>query len=245
MNILQLSFKSLWHRRSSAFLVLVVVSLSVTLLLGVQRLRQEARLSFSRSIAGTDLIVGARSGSLNLLLYSIFRIGNPTNNISWQSYQAIREHPNVAWTIPLALGDSHRGFRLIGTDEHYFEHYRYGRQLPLSFAKGGPFSSVYDVVLGADVAQNLGYELGQQITMSHGTAEVSLIKHGDKPFTIVGVLKKTGTAVDKSLHISLAGLEAMHVGWEGGVPIPSLSLSAEAALQQDLTPKVISAFLLG
>ena len=102
-----LAIKSLRNRKFTTILTVVSIALSVTLLLGVERIRKETRTSFANTISGTDLIVGARSGPLQLLLYSVFRIGNATNNISWESYQEIRRNPNINWTIPISLGDSH------------------------------------------------------------------------------------------------------------------------------------------
>src|SRR6185295_17966058 len=100
-------------------------AVSIALLLGVEKVRTGARQSFADTISGTDLIVGARSGSLNLLLYSVFRIGNATNNLTWTSYQDIAARPEVAWIVPLSLGDSHHQFRVLGTSPEYFQHYKF------------------------------------------------------------------------------------------------------------------------
>ena len=245
MAILQLALKSLWNRRFTAGLTLLSITLSVALLLGVERLRNESRSSFANTISGTDLIVGARSGSIQLLLYSVFRIGNPTNNIDWQSYQTIIQHPNVKWSIPITLGDSHHGFRVMGTTPDYFKHYRYGRARPLQFQSGVPFADVYDAVLGAEVAQQLGYKLGQQIVIAHGAGKVSLIKHDNKPFSVVGILNKTGTPVDRTVHVDLRGIEAIHIDWQGGSPTPGMRITAAKAKQSDLKPKTITATMLG
>src|ERR1700730_11812884 len=123
---LTLAWKSLWNRRATALLTISAIAISVALLLGVQKLRTAARESFANTVSGVDLIVGARSGPLNLLLYSIFRIGDATANVGWASYQKIAHHPDVEWTIPISLGDSHRGFRVMGTNTDYFKHYRFG-----------------------------------------------------------------------------------------------------------------------
>lgn len=243
--MLRLISKSILNRRGTVVLTVLSIGLSVALLLGVERLRSGTRDAFAGTISGTDLVVGARSGAVQLLLYSVFRIGNPTNNVSWKSYQKLKQLPQIAWTIPLALGDSHRGFRVLGTSPEYFSHYRYGYGRELTFAAGKPFDDVYDAVLGADVARELGYELGQQIVVAHGAGAVSLLEHGDKPFRIVGILNKTGTPVDRSVHVSLAGIEAMHADWIAGIPIPGAKLTAEQARQENLTPKTITAFLVG
>jgi putative ABC transport system permease protein len=175
----------------------------------------------------------------------VFRIGDATNNISWQSYQDVAQHPDVSWTIPIALGDTHKGFRVLGTSEDYFRQFRYGRDRPLEFAEGRPFADLYDAVLGADVAAALDYGLDQEIVVAHGAGKLNEGLHEDKPFRVVGILKKTGTPVDRTVHISLAGIEAIHIDWQAGAPIPGLKISAEDARRFDLQPKVITAFLVG
>jgi putative ABC transport system permease protein len=243
--MLSLAWKSLLNRRFTAGLILLSIALSVALLLGVERLRVESRTSFANTISGTDLVVGARSGAINLLLYSVFRIGDPTHNISWSSYQKFAQHRLVKWTIPISLGDSHRGYRVLGTTDAYFAHYRYARTRTLAFAKGQSFDQVYQVVLGHEVAKQLGYQLGDKIVIAHGAGETSFALHDDKPFSVVGILQPTGTPVDRTLHVPLAGIEAIHKDWVRGRQVKGLQISAEEALKTDLTPKAITAFLVG
>ena len=245
MPIFTLSLKSLWNRRYTALLTLLSIALSVTLLLGVERLRTEARSSFANTISGTDLVVGARSGPTQLLLYSVFRIGNATNNLSWQSYQEIAARPEVAWSVPFSLGDAHRGFRVLGTTGAYFEHYRYGEKQPLEFADGKPFADLYDAVIGAEVAEKLHYRLGQEIVLAHGAGKVSFVQHADKPFRVIGILKRTGTPVDQTVHVSLQAIEAIHVDFQSGAPMPGRHISAEQARSMDLAPQTLTAFLVG
>src|SRR5690606_6443629 len=136
MHLLRIALASLANRRFTALLTVFAIALSVCLLLAVERVRTEARASFASTLSGTDLIVGARSGSVNLLLYSVFRISNATNNIRWDSFETLSKHPQVKWAIPLSLGDSHRGYRVLGTDPGYFEHYHYGRGQNLRLTEG-------------------------------------------------------------------------------------------------------------
>ncbi|KKO47198.1 peptide ABC transporter permease [Arsukibacterium ikkense] len=243
--LLKLARQSLWNRRGTALMTLFSLTVSLVLLFGIDHIRKEARQSFTSTVSGTDLIVGARSGQLNLLLYSVFRIGNATANVSWDTYQRISKHPQISWTIPLSLGDSHRGYRVLGTNTDYFSHYRYANQQTLQFASGQPFSGVYDAVLGAEVASKLGYQLGDNITLAHGIGAVSFSEHKDKPFTVTGILAPTGTPLDQTVHVSLEGIEAIHIDWQQGAPMPGRRVSAEQALQLDLTPKSITAFMVG
>lgn len=246
MYLFRLALASLSNRRFTALLTVFAIALSACLLLAVERVRTEAKASFASTISGTDLVVGARSGAVNLLLYSVFRIGNATNNIRWDSYTQLAENPKVKWAIPLSLGDSHRGYRVLGTSQAYFEHYHYGRNQALTLSEGKPFQDIYDVVLGAEVAQALHYKLGDHIVLAHGVSTISLVEHGDKPFTVVGILARTGTPVDRTLHISLQGMEALHVDWQNGAPARVAGkISADQARQMDLTPKAITAVLLG
>ncbi|MCC5795235.1 MAG: ABC transporter permease [Chromatiales bacterium] len=245
-TILRLALRSLWNRRVTALLTVFSIAISVALLLGVDRVRTEARASFSNTISGTDLIVGARSGDINLLLYSVFRIGNATANISWESFQDIASRREVAWTIPISLGDSHRGFRVMGTNHDYFEHYRFARDRKITFAEGRRFEDLFDAVMGADVARTLGYELGEQIIIAHGIGAVSFLQHDDKPFTITGILERTGTPIDRTVHVSLEAIEAIHIDWQQGAPpMPGRQIPAEEVRQMDLQPTEITAFLVG
>lgn len=214
MSIALLALKSFRNRKVSVTLSIASIALSVALLLGVDILRHEAKSSFVTTVSGTDLIVGARSGSINLLLYSVFRIGNPTNNIAWSSYAEIRSDPAVKWSIPLSMGDSHRGFRVLGTDDNYFEHYRYAGVRRLQLSEGSWFTSDNEAVLGAEVAASLGYRLGAEIIVAHGAGDESFITHDDEPFHVVGILAPTATPVDRAVHISLDGFDHMHANWQ-------------------------------
>ncbi|MNZ67956.1 macrolide transporter ATP-binding /permease protein [compost metagenome] len=246
MYLLRLALASLANRRATALLTVLAIALSSCLLLTVERVRSETRSSFASTISGTDLVVGARSGAVNLLLYSVFRIGNATNNIRWDSYQQIAAMPRVKWAIPLSLGDSHRGYRVLGTSAAYFEHYRYGARQPLRLAEGRAFDDLFEVVLGAEVADALGYRLGEEIVLAHGVSKVSLTRHDDKPFRVAGILARTGTPVDRTLHISLAGMQALHVDWQHGMPARGAArIDAGQARQLDLQPQAITAVLLG
>ncbi|WP_299687464.1 ABC transporter permease [uncultured Vibrio sp.] len=242
--ITHLALKSVLNRKATAILTILTVAVSVILLLGVERVRTEAKNSFANTISGTDLIVGGRSGQVNLLLYSVFRIGNATNNIDWKSYQEFSQHNAVKWAIPISLGDSHKGFRVMGTNHSYFENYRYGSKQPLTFQQGKEFNELFDVVIGADVAKKLDYKIGDQIILAHGISDVSFSRHDNLPFKIVGILAPTGTPVDKTVHVSLEAIEAIHVGWESGANLGHTP-DAETLKTFDFQPKQITAMMLG
>ena len=244
-TLVTIAWKSAWNRRFTLALTVLSIALSTFLLLGVERIRTELRDNFSASVSGTDLIVGARTGSSQLLLYSVFRIGAATNNMQWQSVQALAAHPGVDWVVPLSLGDSHRGFAVLATSPDYFQHFRYGNRQPLRLREGKPFAELFDAVVGAEVAHRLGYHVGQRITLAHGSGELTVAEHADKPFTVVGVLARTGTPVDRTVHIGLEAMEAIHLEWRGGAPLPGVHIPAEQVRKFDLKPKTVTAALVG
>jgi putative ABC transport system permease protein len=225
--LVRLAAASLWNRRGTALLTATAIALSVALLLGVDKLKDGARAGFAATISGTDLVVGARTGPVNLLLYAVFHVGDATAGVSYATYAKVARHPDVEWTIPLSLGDSHRGFRVLGTSGAYFEHYRYGRRRPLAFTAGAPFGDADGAVLGSEVAARLGYRPGDRIVVSHGLGEASFAQHAGHPFRVTGILAPTGTPVDRTVHVSLAALEVIHGGEAGA------------------TPREITAFLVG
>tara|TARA_B110000483_G_scaffold235725_1_gene307718 strand:+ start:168 stop:1406 length:1239 start_codon:yes stop_codon:yes gene_type:complete len=241
----KLAFKSLLNRKGSVFLTVIAMSVSVFALLAVDHIRSQTKDSFHSTVSGIDLIVGARTGSLNLLLYSVFRIGNPTNNIDWSTYKSVAANPKVAWAIPMSLGDSHRGYRVVGTTQDYFEHFSFGKKQTLDFDTGRPFAEVFDVVLGSEVAKKLNYTLGTNIVLAHGLGKTSFSLHDDNPFTVVGILKPSGTPVDQSLQVSLHGMEAIHNPRQPAAKLMEQPLPAGQSTQVLFEPEKITAFMLG
>ncbi|MCV6825420.1 MULTISPECIES: ABC transporter permease [Halocynthiibacter] len=241
--ILRLAFGSLLARALTVGMTILAIALSVALFLGVEKVRTGAKASFADTISGTDLIVGARSGSVQLLLYSVFRIGNATNNVTWESYQDIASRSEVDWIVPISLGDSHRQFRVMGTTEAFFEHYKYRNGRSLAIQQGELMGDLFDAVIGADVARTLGYNTGDPIVVAHGIASFS--EHKDQPFRVSGILEKTGTPVDRTVIVSLEAIEAIHVDWKSGARVPGQSTPEEIIRQMDLTPSSITAALVG
>ena len=245
MTTFLLAWQSLGNRRTTALLSVFAIALSITLFLGVERMRIGAKSSFTNTISGTDLIVGTRAGSVQLLLYSVFRIGNATSNISMESLDAIEAHDDVAWVVPISLGDSHRGYRVMGTSNDYFDHYRYRNKQPLQFETGRRFADLFDVVIGAEVAQQLVYQIDTSVVVSHGIGAISGKKHDDMPFKVSGILQRTGTPVDRTVHVSLAALEAIHLGWDSGSQFSGFRLDADQVRDMNLQPGSVTAALVG
>jgi putative ABC transport system permease protein len=214
----RLALQSLRNRLLASVLTVASIAFSVALLVGIENIRNGLRESFTGTVSGVDLIVGPRSSPVQLLLYSVFGMGSPTGNLSWETYVHFRDHPAVAWTIPYSLGDNHRGFRVIGTTDAFYEHFGYREGRRIAFREGAPAATDHEVVVGTEVAERLGYALGEEIVMTHGMGAAGIMDHDETPFRVVGILERTGTPVDRALYVTLEGIEAMHAGWEGGVP---------------------------
>ena len=253
MNLLFLALKSLRNRWFSAFLCVLTIGLSSALLLAVEHIRASARSSFQSTVSGTDLIVGARTGAVPLMLYTVFHVGEASNNVSWASYQRYANLSSVRWTIPISLGDSYQGYRVVGTTDAMFQHYRFGAKRALEFAQGHAFSNTdAQAVVGASVAQKLKLTLGATLAVSHGLGNVGFIKHEQAKQTLVGVLAATGTPIDQSVFVNLAAIESMHEGFDGSARLTPKRDRAHTEHTHDAhvgelteAPKAITAFFVG
>ena len=207
--IANLAWKSFRNRKLTLSLGILSLALSIALLLAIDTLRVQARQSFVSSLSGTDLIVGARTSSINLLLSTVFQVGSISTGIEWASYQKISRDPRVRWSIPLSFGDSHKGLPAIGTTDSFFEHFHYGNKQPLRMQSGDWFHEHDQVVIGAEVSRRFGYQIGQQLILSHGSGK-SFLHHDSNAQTISGILAPTGTPVDRSLFVSLEAIDDIH-----------------------------------
>jgi putative ABC transport system permease protein len=241
--ILRLALGSLIARATTVGMTILAIALSVALFLGVEKVRTGAKARFADPISGTDLIVGARSGSVQLLLYSVFRIGNATNNLTWSSYKDVASRPEIAWIVPISLGDSHKQFRVMGTTPDFFNRYKYRSGQSIEFADGKNMSDLFDTVIGADVAATLNYSVGDPIVVAHGLA--SFTEHKDQPFKISGILNKTGTPVDRTVIVGLRAIEAIHVDWQEGAQVQGQTTPVDVIRKMKLQPKAVTAALVG
>ena len=241
--LFKLTLSSLYARLLTVSMTVFAISLSLMLYLSVEKLRSSAYTSFTNTISQTDLIVGSRTSSIQLLLYSVFRVGNATNNITWESYEDIVSRDEIAWSVPISLGDSHKGFRVMGTNLEFFERYKYRSGQSLEIEEGNYFDDLYDVVLGYGVAEKLGYKLDIPLIVSHGLQ--SFTDHDDQPFKVSGILAKTGTPVDNTVIVSLEAIEAIHVDWSSGTKIQGQETPVDQIRKMDLSPKNITAALIG
>ncbi|SDL33480.1 ABC transporter permease [Aliiruegeria lutimaris] len=210
MTSLSLAVGSLWNRRFVAALTVLAIALSVFLVIGVERLRVSAKESFANSASGIDLIVASRGNPVQVLMATVFGVGSTGPGIDWDSYEMVEALPQVAWAVPIAMGDNHRGYPVVGTTPEYFEHFRHSSGRPLAFTSGHSFSEEDGAVIGAEIATRFGYEIGTTVVNAHGAGEVAFDLHDEAPFVVTGILMPTGTAVDRMVFVSLEGFDRLH-----------------------------------
>ena len=244
--MLSLLLKSMRSRIIPTSLVTISLMASMVLLLSIERIQQGAEEGFNQSISGVDAIIGPRSSSLELVLYTVFHLGRPTNNITTKTINDVKQRSDISWLVPIALGDSHRGYRVIATEPNYFQHIRYGNNQSLTFSEGAPFTELSEATLGSDVAKKLNYSVGSEIQITHGSIESIGSKHDDFSFTVTGVLNKTGTPIDQAIFLDLKGYELLHLGWKSGKKVFSLEDIDLSSLPPDaLNPKTVTAAFVG
>ncbi len=211
MNLILMTWKSLMSRKWTVWLCSISVALTLSLVLTLQTIKSSSEESFTQTISQVDLLVGARGGQLQLLLFSVFNMGNATNNISVDAYQKWKSHKSVQWTIPISLGDSFKGFRVVGTNLDFFKHYRFKKDQQIEIASGQLFGQEAEVVLGSQVVKALNMKLNDSAIITHGVTKGSgVVHHDDEPFKVVGILKATGTVLDRSVFVTLEGMDHLH-----------------------------------
>jgi putative ABC transport system permease protein len=167
-----LVFQSLLNRWLSCLLIILTLAFSISLFFTVSRIQESVKSSFQNTISGVDSVVAARGGDLQILLNSVFLIGEPNSTIEWSTYKDITNNKKIKWVVPISLGDSHKGYRVIGTTNNYFNKIKYSSEKNIGFFSGNSFSDVFDVVLGSVVAQKLNYNIGSKIAITHGLSEL-------------------------------------------------------------------------
>ena len=214
---LRLAMQSALARKGALFIMVLSTAISVAILLGVFKVRDDAKTSFSNAISGVDLVLGSKGSPAELILYSVFHIGKPTSTIPASLEKDIAAIPSVDWVVPIQLGDSYRNYPVVGTSMAFFERVKaQGRPLVIQTGRALNAPDAFDVVLGSRVATNLGLGLTSQIAVAHGSGSGPKKDHSDSPFKVVGILEATGTPIDQALFISTAAFDSLHDIQDGG-----------------------------
>jgi len=243
--MISLALASMRARLFPIILVILALTSSMALLLAVDRIKVATQNGFNQSLSGVDLVLGPRSSGIELMLYTVFHLGKPTNNITTETFNDIAQDPRIKWAVPIALGDSHRGYRVISTTDEYFERIKFAGDQPLQFREGSAFKELNDVVIGSAVADALGYTIGTSMFVTHGSGSLGEL-HDDFAFQVSGVLAPTGTPTDQAIFVSLEGYELVHLGWTNGSQVISLkSIDIQKIPKERLYPQTITAAYLG
>ncbi len=211
MQTLTVIYRNLRQRWLSTCLTALSIALGVALVTAITALRQQARASFDNVAASYELVVGAKGSPLQLVLNTVFHLDAPVGNIPYDYYRKLKADDRVAYAVPLALGDNYRGFRLVGTEPEYFTLVKLKDGQPVAVAQGRAFAGDYEAVIGSVVAREAKLGLGQTFVARHGVEDTAAAEeHEDAPFTVVGVLRETGTPLDRVIFISLGSVDEIH-----------------------------------
>ena len=242
----KLFFSSIRSRWLPTILIVLCLASSMVLLLSIERIQNGTKQSFNYSISGVDSIIGPRSSPIALILYTIFHIGKPTNNITYETFEFLKERKDIDWIVPIALGDSYDEFRVIATTSDYFKKIKFGDNKQITFDKGSNSLELNNTIFGADVAKKLSSNIGDKINIVHGSNADMGIEHDEISFELSGILGKTGTPIDKLVFINLQGYELVHLGWKSGKKIFSLKNQDISKINTNqLIPKTITAAFVG
>jgi putative ABC transport system permease protein len=215
MSIFSLVIKNIAQRKLSIALTALSVALGVALISATLDIKKQVEENFTQTGVGYELILGAKGSPLQLVLNTVYHLGNPTGNLPYSTYQQYKRNPFVSYAIPMGLGDNYKGFRIIGTTDELFSKFNYKPERKLELESGAFFQSdsVYQAVIGFEAAMKTGLKVGDKFIATHGLQESFGDvgeQHEHDPMRVVGVLKRTGTPSDKAIYISLRSVWAIH-----------------------------------
>ena len=204
MNSFQLGARTIRSRPLPAVLTVVLLALGIATVVVVLLFQRELEDRLGRDARGIDLVVGAKGSGLQLVLSAVFHADVPTGNVRLPDLRDIARHPMVARVIPLSLGDAYRGFRIVGTTHDYVGHYGG------TTARGRLWEQPMEAVVGSRAARRTGLRVGASFLGAHGLGGDSVLLHGEHPYRVVGVLRETGTVLDRLILVSSASVWAVH-----------------------------------
>jgi putative ABC transport system permease protein len=203
MNLLKISTNNLKDKPLTTSLSILLMALGIAIISLLLLAGKQIEEKFTRNVAGIDMVVGAKGSPLQLILASIYQIDSPTGNISMEEANRLTRSPLVKSTIPLSMGDSYEGYRIVGSNKKYLAHFQ------AEFETGQVFSKAMEMVVGSKVAKNLGLKVGDAFSSQHGF-DGEGEAHKEKQFKVVGVLKTTNSVLDALMITPLESVWAVH-----------------------------------
>jgi putative ABC transport system permease protein len=220
MNIIALSFKYLWSRPLAAGLNVLLLALGVASITLVLLISSQIDHAFERDLKGIDVVVGAKGSPMQLILAGVFHIDTPAGNIPLAEIQSLQKDARVEKLIPLSLGDSFRGFRIVGTTADYVSHYE------ASLTQGAMFNAPLEAAIGAEVATNTGLATGNSFIGSHGLGTEGHA-HGSTPYQVTGVLARCNCVLDRLILTATESVWRVHEkAIEGDTPLDAEDIKA-------------------
>ncbi len=204
MNLLRISWANLRDKALSSFLSTLLMALGVTIISLLLILNKQLTEQFTKNVRGVDLVIGAKGSPLQLILASIYQIDAPTGNIPLAEATRLTQSPLIKESIPLALGDNFKGYRIVGTNQKYLAHYG------ATLAEGKPFSEPLDAVVGAKVARLTGLKLGDKFAGSHGLTNGEGHEHDELKYRVVGLLAPSNSVADQLILTPVASVWKIH-----------------------------------
>ncbi|MEA5137603.1 ABC transporter permease [Arcicella rigui] len=203
MNLLKISWSNLKDKPLTSFLSILLMALGIAIISLLLLAGKQLEEKFTRNVAGIDMVVGAKGSPLQLILASIYQIDAPTGNISLEEASRLTRNPLVKSAIPLSMGDSYQGYRIVGTNEKYLQHFE------AEYEAGKVFSGAMEMVVGSKVAKNLELKVGDTFASQHGYDKEGDV-HEEKKFKVVGILKNTNSVLDQLMVTPLESVWAVH-----------------------------------
>ncbi len=204
MNIVKLSYKNIIAKPLQTFLTVLILTLSIGLLLGVKQLNKVFESQLQQSLNGVDMVVGAKGSPLQLVLSAVLHIDNPTGNIPYNEAKKIAENKYIEEAIPISIGDNYKGYKIVGTLAGFVDLHK------TSIETGAIFNTIYEVVIGHAVAENLNLNIGDTFYSSHGMIENAVESHDERPLKVVGILKPTQNVIDRLILTNLESIWQLH-----------------------------------
>lgn len=201
--LFKISWKNILDKKLNSFLCILLMTLGIAMISLLMLLGKQLQDKFAKNISGIDLVVGAKGSPLQLILSSVYQIDNPTGNVYLDDVAAIAQNPLVKEMIPLSMGDNYQGFRIVGTNKKYFEHFK------TKIATGKMFKGNLEVVLGASTAKNANLKVGDTFASSHGLDSEGE-KHAENSYKVVGILEYNNSVVDNLILTSLNSVWNIH-----------------------------------
>ncbi|MBW0172707.1 MAG: ABC transporter permease [Hydrogenophaga sp.] len=224
MNVFSLSWRYLWSRPLTTALNLLLLALGLASMAFLLIARDQVDRAFERDLAGIDAVVGAKGSPMQLILAGVFHLDVPPGNIPLSEVRELEKTPQVAQLIPLSLGDNLGGFRIVGTTHAYPAHYG------ATLAQGVLWQAPLEAVLGAQVAQRTGLQVGQRFEGAHGLGAGGAV-HGDTPYSVTGVLAPCGCVLDRLVLTATESVWRVHDDMHAGA---SMSEDERAELEEAL-----------